>query len=69
MDRQHSSFHGVVRPVSRLFKREQTVDRSVVSETLGDNTFDDIRDDRLVRDWTIYEEMVSGSRVDFFDRE
>jgi hypothetical protein len=52
MDRQHSSFRGVERPVSRLFKREQTVDSSVVSEALGDNRFDDLRDERQVRDWT-----------------
>jgi hypothetical protein len=53
MDRQHSSFRSVERPVSRLFKREQIVGRGVVSETLGDNTFDDFRDEGQVRDWTI----------------
>jgi hypothetical protein len=42
-DGQHSHFGRAERLVGRLFKRVNTADRSAVSETLGDNTFDDFR--------------------------
>ena len=58
MNVEHSSFSGVVFYVSRLVRIKEIVKGKVFSESRFNNTFDDFRYKRKIRNGTVVRELV-----------